>query len=297
MMLPVKFIETVKGVHGAVGEEWLRNFQELITYCESRWALKVLDPYPLSYNFVAPAILEDQSSVVVKLSVPNKELTMEAEAVKIYDGNGMARLIDADVEKGILILERVLPGETLFSLTDDKEATYIAAQVMKKLYTPAPNNSLFPTTEDWAEGLVKLRVHFNGDTGPLPSELVQEAELLYPKLHQSIHTPILLHGDLHHGNILSAEREPWLAIDPKGVIGEAEYGVIQFLLNKLPDENRERIIEERVDIFVKELNLDKSRILSWGFCHSVLSSWWCVEDNVGGWESGMQTAKAFKKLL
>lgn len=70
--------------------------------------------------------------------------------------------------------------------------------------------------------------------------MVGRAEELFAKLLAAPGEPLLLHGDPHHGNILAAEREPWLAIDPKGGIGEAEYGVIPFLMNHVPEDNRRK---------------------------------------------------------
>jgi streptomycin 6-kinase len=106
----------------------------------------------------------------------------------------------------------------------------------------------------------------------------------------------LLHGDLHHYNILTAAREPWLAIDPKGLIGDREYDVIQYLLNKLPNGDSTHVIEKRIDIFVKELNLDKKRMLSWGFAHSVLATCWTVQEDGRYNEPFFDAIHIFKRL-
>ncbi|WP_143100994.1 aminoglycoside phosphotransferase family protein [Paenibacillus sp. 1_12] len=297
IQLPEKFIHTILGVHQEKGALWLEHFDELIQYCESRWSFQVLAAYPLSFNFVAPVLFRDGTEAVLKLGVPNKELITEAEALGIYKGNGCARLWDSDTDKGILILERAVPGHTLKTVADDDEAVRLAAAVMRKLQTPPPLHSLFPSTSDWAKGLDKLRVRYLGGTGPLPEQMVRKAEDWFAKLHKTWRNPQLLHGDLHHENLLSAEREPYIAIDPKGLIGELEYGVISFLMNNLPDEHPRDIIRRRIELFSTELALDPERVMAWGYSHAVLSAWWCVEDQVGDPQNSLELASVFEKLL
>ena len=295
------FQETVRGVHGANGDKWLNGFDSLLLYCERRWNLSIRDAYPLSYNFVAPADGPDGQRYVLKLGVPeDPERPREAESLRLYGGRGAVRLVDAELERGVLLLERCSPGNTLKSVKDDAEATRIAAALMRKLRTAAPEGNRFPTTRDWAFGLRKLRARFGGGTGPLPERLVRAAETGYERLHASISSPLqLLHGDLHHDNILSAEREPWLAIDPKGVVGDPAFEPVQYLINRLPDDSAEavRLIEQRAHTFAAELGLDAGRIMAWTFCHCVLSAWWCIEDGVSGAERTIRIAEELELLL
>ncbi|OXM85316.1 aminoglycoside phosphotransferase family protein [Paenibacillus rigui] len=300
--LPEKLVQTILGVHGQKGEQWLREFDELLAHCEQKWSLQVQappSPYPLSFNFVAPVRFEDGREAVLKLSVPSKESVTELSALRLYQGRGMVQWLDADLGRGILLIEKLQPGKTLKSIQDDEEATRIAAQVMRRLKTPAPASSVFPSVADWAQGLKKLRLHFNGGTGPMPEDMVAKAEARYQELLSSVSTLQLLHGDLHHENILSAAREPWLAIDPKGVIGEAEYEVISFLMNHLPEaeQHRDLIIQRRAELFAQELNLNPRRVYAWGYCHAILSAWWCIESQTGGMENSLHAAARFDRLL
>jgi streptomycin 6-kinase len=296
-MLTEELKQTIIGVHQERGREWIEDFGELIQYCEVKWQVRFLAPYPPSYHFVAPVVFPDGTEAVLKLGVPGKELRSEIETLRTYQGKGAVRLLEADTERGILLLERLKPGRTLHSVPDDREAVRIAADIMRKIARPAPALAIFPSTADWAVGLKKLRQRYHGGTGPLPERIVEEAERLYAMLNGTVQNPLLLHGDLHHGNILSAEREPWLAIDPKGLIGEAEYGVIPFLLNNLPEENYGAVIKRRINQFAKELQLNKSRVIAWTFCHAVLSAWWCIEDSSPGFEDALQTACVVQKFL
>src|SRR5690606_17492043 len=171
------------------------------------------------YNYVCAATRSDGRPVVLKVSPPYDEFYTEVAALRHYGVEGCVELLDADPDQGIVILERLLPGETIHALSseNDDEATRIAASVMTKLWRPLPAEHNFPTVERWSRGLQRLRDEHNGATGPLPAHLVERAEGIYRELFASAPPPVLLHGDLHHANILSATRAPYLAIDPKGV--------------------------------------------------------------------------------
>jgi streptomycin 6-kinase len=278
--LPDAFVKTVTETFEG-GAEWLEGLSARIARCEERWSLKALPPFPaLSYNYVAPAILGDGTEAVLKLGAPNPELHTEMKALQIYDGRGMIRLIDADGDLGAMVLERLRPGAMLSTLDDDAQATSLAAQVMRQLWRPAPVDQGFPTVAKWASGLGELREHFNGGTGPFPSALVEMAERLFEELLGSMQESVLLHGDLHHYNILSAERQPWLAIDPKGVLGEPAYEIGAFLRNEAMDRpDPLGLTRRRADQFASELGLDRERILAWSMAQAVLAAWWGYDDH------------------
>ena len=217
---PGGFTQNVTGVHGEAGTEWLRRLDEIIAECERRWSFTVRPPFvPLSYNYVAPAVRADGTEAVLKLGVPHHQLMSEMEALRLYDGSGMVRLLEADFDLGAMLLERLEPGALLSRLEDDQKATSIAAEVMRQLRRPPPPDHQFPTVSDWGSGLQKLRHRFDGTTGPLQAYLVDKAESLFSELIGTMGALVLLHGNLHHDNILSAVGKSWLAIDPKGVVG------------------------------------------------------------------------------
>jgi streptomycin 6-kinase len=204
-------------------------------------------------------------------------------------------MLEADAVLGVMLLERLQPGKTLVELGDDREATGIAIAVMRQLWQPAPERHPFPTVAKWAAGMGRMRVYFDGGTGPFPRRLVELAESLFAELIPSMEAAVLLHGDLHHGNILSAQRHPWLALDPKGVVGEPAYEVGAFLRNPSPQPRR--IQAWRVDQFSAELGLDRERVIGWGVAQAVLSAWWSIEDHGHGWEPAIETATVLSELL
>lgn len=280
MQLPDSFIHTVSSTFD--GDDWLAELPQLIAACEARWGLAVQPHFPgLSYNYAAPATLPDGTEIVLKLGVPRPELRTEIEALRLYNGRAMCRLIDADAEQGILLLERLQPGHMLTAVVDDDAATRIAAGIMHRLWRPLAETHSFPSVADWAAGLAGLRACFSGGTGPFPPRLVEMAERLFADLLASSAAPVLLHGDLHHYNILAATRDPWLAIDPKGVAGEPAYEVGAFIRNPLnlhewPD--REKVAARRLHILAETLEIDRQRLAAWSLAQEVLSLWWDFED-------------------
>ncbi|MBX3059630.1 MAG: phosphotransferase [Anaerolineae bacterium] len=281
MPLPDSFVHTVS-LTFEEGAEWLARLPALIAACEARWGLAAQPHFPgLSYNYAAPATLPDGTEIVLKLGVPRHELTTEIEALKLYNSRAMCHLLDADAAMGVLLLERLQPGHMLITVSDDETATRIAADVMRRLWRPLPDQHIFPAVADWIADLAALRTEFDGGTGPFPARLVAMAESLFADLVASSGPPVLLHGDLHHYNILAAEREPWLAIDPKGVAGEPAYEVGALMRNPLNLHewpNRTAVTARRLDILAEQLDMDRQRLLAWSFAQEILSQWWDYVD-------------------
>lgn len=298
MHLPEQFQRTVRGAFPG-GIAWLDALPSLITDCEHRWRLRVAEtPFDLSYNFVAPAVTEHGVDVVVKIGVPCRELRNEITALGLYGGGAAVELLAADQQAGILLLERAQLGSKLSELDDDERATVIAAEVMRELWRPLPPAHEFPTAADWAAGLPRLRQGFAGGTGPFDARLIAAAESLFAELLGSAEAPVLVHGDLHHFNILSATRRPWLAIDPKGLAAEPAYEVGALLRNPTPNRYLDPARQHRrVAVLAEQLGFDRRRIAGWACAQAVLSACWLYEDEAGGWESMMACADVLFGLL
>jgi streptomycin 6-kinase len=292
------FARATVELHGERGRRWLQSLPGVVEACAARWSLKVGPPFaPLTYNYAAPAEGEGGARLVLKVGVPVRELLTEIEALRVFDGRGAARLLESDAEAGALLLERLEPGTPLTALCErnDAAATSAAASVMRKLWRPAPAAHTFPTVADWGRGFQRLRERFGGGTGPLPRALVEEAESLFSELLKSSAEPALLHGDLHHGNVLAARRDPWLAIDPKGLVGEPAYEVGALLRNPLPQLFRwpqpVRASERRIAQLSEELGFERARVRGWGLAQAVLAGWWSFEDTGSGGEFGVASAE------
>ena len=213
-------------------------------------------------------------AVVLKITKHAGDESHSGEVLKAFAGDGAVRVYES--ETGAVLLERLEPGEELVNL-DDEEATKIFAQVMKKLAGhQAPAEC--PTVADWGRGFDRYLA--SGDR-QLPLELVHEARDLYQELTATQGTTMLLHGDLQHYNVLFDNERGWVAIDPKGVVGEWEYEVGPLLRNPVEQPDlyaNVAIINRRLEILTSLLPLNHSRLLRWSYAQSILSAIWDIED-------------------
>ncbi len=281
--IPENLIHTATDVYGEAGRAWADGLPALLREYQEQWSLVVGPPFPnLSYNYATPATRADGTTVVLKVCFPDQAFVREAEALRLFDGHGAVRLLEADAARGVMLLERLEPGVPLRAMEDDLQATSIAAAVMRQLWRPVPLDHPFPTTHDWAAGLDRYRARFGDAPGPIPAALMDKATMLFAELLASQSDPMLLHGDLHHDNILQASREPWLAIDPKGLVGEPAYETGALLRNPaelFTASQPARILARRVAQLSDELALDRARIRGWAAAQAVLAAVWSLEDH------------------
>lgn len=283
MQIPYYLKEKIKRVYGEKGRRWLTEFPSLLNECRERWSLELEKPFDnLSYNFVVPARTQQGLEVVLKLGVPCRELFTEAAALNLFEGAGAVRLLDADVLRGILLLERVLPGTPIFRLLEDAEATRAAAKLMRNLWREAPAAHSFQSLAIWFRAFERLRNESNKENNHFPVEIAARAERVFFELNASAERSVILHGDLHHENILYSAKSGWLVIDPKGIEGDCGYEIGAFMLNQLPVEASDSAIKEifnrRLSIFSDELQISRNRLAEWAFCHAVLSAVWDFEE-------------------
>ena len=218
-------------------------------------------------------------AVVLKITKHKGDESHSGEVLKAFAGDGAVRVYES--ETGAVLLERLGPGEQLAELVkrgDDDEATKILAQVMKKLGNRQAPAEYCPTVADWGRGFDRYLA--SGDR-QVPLEMVHEAHNLYQDLTATQGPTMLLHGDLQHYNVLFDNERGWVAIDPKGVVGEWEYEVGPLLRN--PVEQPEvfanpAIINRRLELLTTLLPLNYSRTLRWSYAQSILSAIWDIED-------------------
>ncbi|MGH2510362.1 MAG: aminoglycoside phosphotransferase family protein [Ktedonobacteraceae bacterium] len=285
-IIPADFTQRMHECHGQEkASVWLAKLPAILASCAKRWQLTILPPFPnLSYHYATPVLRVDGTPAVIKACSPTGEFAEEVEALRLFQDGDMVRLLEVDSVCEVMLLERLLPGTLLSQLVpeQDEHATSILASVMKRLWQPVPVQHTFPTVEDGGSGLRHLRTQYNGGYGPFSPHLVQEAEALFRDLSASAPQHMLLHGDLHHENILLSGHT-WRAIDPKGLVGDPGYETGALFYNPLgwmstvPDPRK--ILERRVAQLAEELAMERTRIRGWGLAQSVLSAWWSVEND------------------
>ncbi len=239
------------------------------------------------------------SPVVLKITKQHGDEWRSGEVLRAFNGHGTVRVYEFDA--GAVLLERLAPGDALVNLVrqgEDEEATEILAEVMRQMRKrPAPERT--PTISDWAAAFDR---YLNTGDQQVPQDLVSEARDWYQTLVASQRTLTLLHGDLQHYNVVFDTNRGWVAIDPKGVVGELEYEVGAILRNPvdLPDVfTSTTTIERRLDHLAKRLSLDYERALAWAFAQAVLSAIWDVEDGytLQPHHHSLKLAQTIKPLL
>lgn len=300
--IPDYFAEFVADYWGEEGAEWLRALPDLLAESGRRWGLQPLPAFDgLTYNYVTPVTRADGTPAALKAGVPGDEFRAGIEFLRLCDGVGAVRLLEADAERCVMLMERALPGIPLARLEDDDAATAIGADVMRELWRPAPTSHPFPTVARWLRAFDRVRELSGGGSGPLPEATLARAEALASDLLASAPAERLMHGDLHHDNIVSAQREPWLIIDPKGLVGDPGYETGPFLNNPYgrmetwPDPARN--LARRADILAERLSYPRERIVAWAFVQAVLSAAWHVEDGSDRYGPSIARAEVWATLL
>jgi streptomycin 6-kinase len=227
----------------------------------------------------------DGTPAVLKLGMPGAgSLVLEALALDAYGGRGAVRLLRADRDREILLLERITPGDRLRDLVPhrDTEATAVAAGVARRIRTAPPPGCGLPELLSTLTRAFDGYAARHGSTGPLPLDLVVRAGGLARELCASAAESVVLHGDLHHDNILRSDRDGWLAIDPHGVRGDPGYDIGALLYNPGPDDRDEALtalVPARVEQLAEALAMPVDRVVAWGFVKAVLSDVWTVVDS------------------
>lgn len=209
---------------------------------------------------------------VLKLNLPGQAVQAEADALAGFAGRGAVRLLAADPAEGALLLERLSPGTPLATLEDDDAATRIAGGMMAALRRPVPPGALLAEAAGWVRLLDRAR----RAAWPLPRPALDRAAALFRDLAASAPAPVLLHGDLHHGNIL-ADGVTWRAVDPRGLAGDPAFEAAALLRNP-PGSPRVARAPRRLAILAETAGLDPARMAGWGYACAVLAACWAVED-------------------
>ncbi|MBV9323792.1 MAG: phosphotransferase [Chloroflexi bacterium] len=257
----------------------MTELERRVALLTARWELDVGARFPAtpgSYgNHVAPARLADGTRCVLKVSSHIDETRSEIRALEIWNGRGAARLLAADADLGGLLVERVEPGSMLVEEATDA-ATHVAAGVLRELWRVDATLAGLRSLESWSGAFDRNRQALNRGLGGFPAGLFDRADRLRTELLASTTHPVVLHGDLHHFNVLRSERANWLAIDPKGLYGDRCFDVCQFLRN--PESVPLGVNRRRLDMLCAELELDPRRARAWCLVHAVLDACWCFEE-------------------
>ena len=255
------------------GSEWLDRLPRLTDECAERWSLTLGEAFAYAFASLAlPATRLDGSEAVLKIQFPDHESELEAAALTHLDGDGAIRLLEYDVDRRALLLERCRPGTPLKALVPD-DALDVFIDLLPRLWKPAgaPFRPLADEAAWWAGSLPD---DFERAGRPFEQELFDEALDAIRTLPGTQGELVLVNQDLHADNVLRAERQPWLAIDPKPLVGEREFGIAAIVRGRELGHSREAVIH-RLDRLSDELHLDRDRARRWALAHTIA---WAFDD-------------------
>jgi len=198
--------------------------------------------------------------VVLKIQFPDRESEHEAAALEHWNGDGAVRVVAHDPERHALLIERCLPGTHLRELEPDL-ALDVMIELLPRLWKPA-RAPFRPLEEEAAWWAGYLPEKWEQAGRPFERALLEAALAALEELGPTQGEQVLVHQDLHANNVLAAEREPWLAIDPKPLVGEREFGIAA-LVRAYELGHSRRVVLHRLDRLTAELGLDRERARGW----------------------------------
>jgi streptomycin 6-kinase len=259
-------------------DAWLARLGDVVTEVADAWELELGDPYePGGYcAWVAPARTAAGEDVVLKLGWTHWEAEHESDGLLAWDGNGAARCLRARAmgDTTALLLERCHPGHALGAILREPEQDTVIADLLARLWeAPAPVAAGFRPLrfmcDRWAASFER---QFAADGQGLDPGLARAGIAALRELPAGADRAVLLCTDLHAGNVLAAQREPWLAIDPKPFVGDPAYDPVQHMLNC-----DERLAADPVTLarrMAALLDLDGDRVVAWLFAR-------CAQEALG----------------
>jgi len=240
---------------------WLERVPELVAECVEEWQLELGEPYEAgAAGYAVRAGLTDGTPAVLKLIYPHREAEHEADALELLAGNGAVRLLARDDARSAMLLERCEPGTALAENGGEK-ALDVLVELLPRHWVRAgePFHTLAEEAAWWIDDLPE---QWEQSGRAIERRLVDTAVDALGLLSESQGEQVLLNQDLHGDNVLAAEREPWLVIDPKPLLGEREFAVAPIVRSFELGPSRADVLY-RLDRLTSELGLDRERARGW----------------------------------
>lgn len=289
--VPKALIELHQRHSGEAGRAFVALLPERAAEFLARWELRRTGEVMHGQTaLVLPVRRADGTPAALKLQSLDEENAGEPAALRAWGGDGAVQLLEHDRDTNTLLLERLDSARHLSSLPDTRGAVRVLAELLATLSSrPAPPD--VRDLGDIAEGLLRRTpdaVKRLGDDSERRL-LLDCAAAVREVVDES--GDRLLHWDLHYDNILAAEREPWLAIDPKPLAGDPGFELMPALTNLFdPGQTRWRF-----DLLTETLGLDRERARAWTLGRVLQNSLWDLED--GEAELGERELSIARTLL
>ncbi|WP_328322939.1 aminoglycoside phosphotransferase family protein [Kribbella sp. NBC_00382] len=276
IVVPAEFTRTTVAREGEACTPWLDALPSLVAELLERWNCEPDGAVMFGgVGIIVPVLRRGAGPAVLKVSFPHPGNLYEPDAFATWQGRGAVELYERDDEHFAMLLERAHPV-TLASLTDEDEIAEVAGRLSQRLAVPAPAvlPRLQAQADSWEEELERDAREL--DHG-LPVAALDAARSTIQELARK-QPNLVIHGDFHGKNILRSDREPWLAVDPKGYAGDPAYDAGTLLKTRaltiltIPDAGRR--LHRTLDIFSEAAHLDRTRVGRWAQLHAVQTAFW-----------------------
>jgi streptomycin 6-kinase len=275
-VIPEAFAAATAAREGAAGTAWLATLPSVVDELLSRWDCTPDGNWMHGEVGVIVPVRRTSEPLVMKVSFTHPGNVHEPDAYEVWAGRGAVRMYERADEQYAMLLERAHPTTLRDSGAD---VAVVGGQTSRLLSVPAhgPRSQALPRLQDradeWASELQKDVAEFSE---VLPDLVVARAFAVIDDLVRE-QPDVLIHGDLHHRNILSADREPWLAIDPKGLIGDPAYDAVTFLKARtlvLMQGDLLAGLERELAAYCEAAELDQARVRRWIQLELVRTAYW-----------------------
>jgi len=277
--IPEYFQRKAARQFGEAGPGWVEALPTVLANCLERWELTDCEPIDdLSINLVCFARSPVYGEVVLKIQGPHAERFTEMTALELYGGRRACRCLECDREQAAMLLERILPGNNLRSVPAKDEQLAIATDMLCALPIPLQEMHGLPHYRDWmTSAFATVRRDYQPDG--LVEELMGSAWELFREIDDG--EQFLLHGDLHHENMLQARGGEWKVIDPQGVVGSRLLECGRFIENHVIDDDgidREETFHT-ISYIADHMNKPPRHVAAAFFVLHLLSYCWGYEMN------------------
>lgn len=261
------------------GDEWLLGLPGLVEESLAEWDL-TLDGEPMHgmAALVLPVRRHDGSTAVLKVTWPHADAEHEHLALQHWGGHGAVRLIAANPGRWTMLLERLNGGRDLHEVPID-EACLVIGGLLRQLDHPA-----LPQLSRLSAEVARMGEQFGSGPPAIPRRFVEQAHALMSDLvTDDVIDSRMVHTDLHYWNVLAADRQPWLAIDPKPLAADPAFAVTPALWNRweeaIASGDIRRHLRRRLSVICESAGLDEERARSWSIVREVQMGLWAVKDD------------------